>query len=371
MTRTDSVSTFSAALLLSLSLGLPLSGCLTGPADSEPTAATDEPDGSPSSEVPSASDEQAAGTGLELVVSPFSDFYFLVRAQAAGVVDVEPELKPVVDAWMPVQEQIGTFGGFWRFDLAGLGSESPGEFAEWFADSPEEVPSRAGGEIPIRGPGLAMAEAMVDAWPWFRDVRWPEHRAELEDALARLERDFMPRHRQALAHMLDSLGIEDPGIEVHTHLVIEAHPPGASTYRSRSGPVEVLSIADLLGEGRFSDLEETILHETCHALDLASEGEDDVFTVLRRMLEESGVDSQDRRLHDIPHLVMFVQAENTMRRLYDPDHVAYGDTRRGDIAPLYERSGRAADVVREVWTAHLDGELTREEALERIVEELA
>ena len=59
-----------------------------------------------------------------------------------------------------------------------------------------------------------------------------------------------------------------------------------------------------------------------------------------------------------------------MRRLYDPRHVAYGDTRRGDIAPLYERSGEAAVVVRRLWNAHLDGALGRDEALQAIVDQL-
>ncbi len=94
------------------------------------------------------------------------------------------------------------------------------------------------------------------------------------------------------------------------------------------------------------------------------------FSVLRRRLAERGLGGRDRRLHDIPHLLMFVQAEATMRRLYDPQHVAYGDTRRGDIAPLYERSGEAAVVVRRLWNAHLDGALSRDEALEGIVDEL-
>jgi hypothetical protein len=215
-----------------------------------------------------------------------------------------------------------------------------------------------------------MAEAMKTTWPRFRDERWPARRAELEEVLARLEREFMPKHRQALRHMLDSLGIADPEIEVPTHLVLETHPPGASTYRTRGGPIAVLSTNDLLDEGRFSDLEETLLHETCHALDLASDGETDVFTVLRRMLQERGVAEGDRRLHDIPHLVMFAQAENTMRRLYSSHHVAYGDTWRGDIAPLYQRSGEAANVVRRVWSEYLDGKLSREEALSEIVEDL-
>jgi hypothetical protein len=62
---------------------------------------------------------------------------------------------------------------------------------------------------------------------------------------------------------------------------------------------------------------------------------------------------------------MFVQAAETMRRIYNPDHVAYGEA-----TGLYERLGEVAVVEREVWPRHLDGELTRDEALRRIVEEL-
>lgn len=68
---------------------------------------------------------------------------------------------------MPVQEQRGTFGGFWRLDLPGMLSGSPEEFQGWFEepDTPESVPNRSGGTIPIKAPGLAMAEAMESPWP--------------------------------------------------------------------------------------------------------------------------------------------------------------------------------------------------------------
>ena len=312
----------------------------------------------------------AAESSLELRVAPWTDFYFLVRAQAGGVVPVEAQLQPIVDAWLPVQEHVGTFGGFWRFDLAGLLSSGPDEFEAWFANAPESVPSRGGGQIPIRGPGLAMAAAMRTLWPRFRDEEWPERGAELQDMVSRLEERFMPRHREALGHMLDSLGIEDPAIAVPMWLTLDTHAPGASTYRAREGPVAVLSTRELLGEGRLSDLEETLLHETCHALDLASEGENDAFSTLRRMLQERGIEPSDPRFHDVPHLVMFAQAENTMRRLFDPEHVAYGDTWRGEIAPLYERSGNVAVIVRRHWGAYLDGKLSREQALGRIADEV-
>lgn len=370
--RIDSVPAASRAfrwtiLVLTSSLAF---GCATTTSQSNAPVAAGPDSGSA---VPTASRDDApsvATSGLDLRVEPFTDFYFLVRAQAAGVVPADPDLQPVIDAWLPVQEHIGTFGGFWQFDLPGMLSGSPEEFRSWFDDMPESVPSRAGGTIPIKAPGLAMASAMESAWPRFLEMRWPEREGRLEEVRTRLEREFMPKHREALDYMLRSLGIPDPEINVPTYLALDIHPPGASTYRSRSGPVFVASTRELLSEGRFSDLEEVLLHEVCHALDAASDGDADVFSLMRSMLELRGVTGHDPRHHDVPHLVMFVQAEQTMKRLYDPDHVAYGDTRRGDVAPLYERSGEAAVIVRRVWGQYLDGDFDLQEAVRRIVEEV-
>ena len=292
-------------------------------------------------------------TGLRLIVEPFPDFYFQARAQRAGIGEPLSLIDGVADAYLPVHDTKGSWGGFWRFDLPGLLSSSPEEFGQWFVDAPESVTHR-GTVVPVRAPGLAMFKAMQAAWPEFLTTHWPGRSGELGAALKELETDFLPRHQAALGYMLDSLGIDDPMIEVPMVLVLESHPPGASTYRSKDGPIAVLSINDLLAEGRASDLHETLLHETCHVLDGASRG-DNAFSRLRENLEQRGIARSDQRYHDVPHLVMFVQSAETMRRHYDAEHIAYGDTQRGDTAPLYERSGIAADIVRRHWTAYLDG----------------
>lgn len=312
----------------------------------------------------------AEASRIVLRVDPLADLYFRTRAQAAGRVEPIALLSPAVEAWMPVQQEVGSFGGFWRFDLAGLLAEDPSEFTLWFSDFPETIKSRRGGDIPIKGAGVAMGAAFASIWPTYLESEWPAREAQVESLRAQLERGFMANHQRALAHMMESLGIDDPKLEVPLTLVPDTQPPGATTYRTQTGPVVVLSTAELLSNDQLSELEETILHETAHVLDLASDGETDAFTVLRRLLQERGVAERDPRLHDIPHLVMFAQAENTMRRLFDPDHVAYGDTWRGDIAPLYERSGRAAVVVRERWASYLDGDVDRQKALQQIVNDL-
>jgi len=89
------------------------------------------------------------------------------------------------------------------------------------------------------------------------------------------------------------------------------------------------------------------------------------FATLRKLLEARGLSRSDDAYHTIPHTLMFVQAEETMRRLFNPDHVAYGDA-----TSLYERTGVTAVVEREIWPRFLDGELTREKTLREIVETL-
>ena len=347
--------------LLTAPLVLVLHGC----------GESSSPDPSTSVASPSTEDGATTATSIDVRVEPFTDFYFWTRAQAAGVVEVMPEFQPIIDAWMPVQDERGAWGGFWRFDLAGMLATSPEEFGAWFDERDEFVPSRAGGQIPIRGPGKAMAEAMAPIWPRFLEEHWPQRRELLVDAKEQLDRDFMPDHRRAFQYMLDSLGIVDPEIELPTYLTLDTHPPGASTFRTNEGAAAVLSTRELLSEGRFSDLAETVLHESTHALDIASRGDGDAFTRLRGKLEERGIERGDPRHHDVPHLIMFVQSEETMRRLYDSDHLAYGDTQRGDIAPLYERQGEASGIVRREWRRYLDGEIDLEQALENIADQAA
>ena len=314
---------------------------------------------------------QVVKTTLDLRVEPFTDFYFWIRAQAGDVVPTEPEFQPIIDAWMPVQEQRGAWGGFWRFDLAGMLATSPEEFGAWFDKRNESIPSRRGGEIPIRGPGQAMAAAMVEIWPTYLEQHWPTRRDLLMQAKDDLQRQFMPQHQRALQYMLESLAIQDPEITLPVFLALEIHPPGASTFRTNDGAAAVLSTRELLSEGRFSDLAETVLHESTHALDGASRGDGDAFTRLRAKLEERGIERGSRLFRTAPHLIMFVQSEETMRRVYDPNHIAYGDTQRGEIAPLYERDGEPAVIVRREWRRYLDGEAELEETLERIADQVA
>jgi len=310
-----------------------------------------------------AAPQRTDGTSLELRVSPLVELYFYVRAQAADV-DVEPPpgYEAAVDAARAIQRSLGSFGGWGPLDTQVFVAADAEELLRGFAELPEPY-ERRGRRISIRDDAVRLASAIQELETDFARLLWPARKAELDRRIAYLQREFMPKHREALVFMMQSLAIPDPGITVPVFLVNATNPPGGMTYYLRGGaPV---SIIDVTVGGADELLLETILHESSHTLDLASRDSESVFATLRALLEERGLTRKDDAYHSVPHTLMFVQAEETMRRLFNPDHLAYGDA-----TTLYERTGVTAVVEREIWPRYLDGELSRDEALRGIVETL-
>lgn len=65
---------------------------------------------------------------------------------------------------------------------------------------------------------------------------------------------------------------------------------------------------------------------------------------LRELLEQAGIDRNDRRHRDVPHTIMFIQAGETIRRVVDPEHEHYGNVRG-----YYDKVRRIADVELPLW----------------------
>ena len=316
----------------------------------------------------SAASEEPPGsaTRLALRLDPLAELYFSTRAEAArdqapSAGDDSPHAAAVAAA-RRIQVALGAFGGWGPLDAEVFMVADAAALRRRFEALPETL-RRGGREIAIRVDAVEWARALEAAFPDFLERSWPERRARLAALVAGLETKFLPAHRRALAFMMASLAIEDPGIEVPIVLVTECHPPGASTYHVDDGaPASVLGAPALAARGQ---LAETILHEATHGLDITSQGKGSAFATLRALLEARGVGPRDRLYHDVPHTLMFVQAAETMRRIYDPEHVPYGVS-----SDLYARSGAAAEVERRIWPRFLDGELDRDEALRRIVDEI-
>ncbi len=317
----------------------------------------------PSAEAPTAPPETTGGTSLELQLSPLVDLYYYVRAQAADA-DVEPTpgYEAAVEAARAIQQSMGSFGGWGPLDSQVFLAADPEVLVEGFSELPEPY-ERRGREISIRDDAVRLATAIQAVMPEFTRDLWPDRKAELDRRIAYLETHFMPGHRKALFFMMQSLGIPDLGLTVPVFLVNATNPPGAMTYHLRGGAPACVIDVNVGGAGDL--LLETILHESSHTLDMASRDTGSAFATLRSLLEESGLSRRDDAYHTVPHTLMFVQAEETMRRLFNPDHLAYGDA-----TDLYERTGVTAVVERETWPRYLDGELSRDEALRKIVETL-
>lgn len=312
---------------------------------------------------PDAPSPESEGTRLELTTSPLVELYFDIRAQAAAEdAAPAPGFEAAVEAARALQGAMGSFGGWGPLDTRVFGAAEAQELIQGFGELPEPY-ERRGREISIRDDAVRLATALQERMPGFTREVWPERKAELDRRIAFLEAEFMPRHREALAYMMESLGIPDPGMTVPVFLVNATNPPGAMTYQMWGGGAAC--VIDVNAGGADELLLEVVLHESCHALDDASRDAGSAFATLRALLEERGLTPADNDWHAVPHTLMFVQAEETMRRLFDPDHVGYGEA-----TTLYERTGAPAAVEREVWPRYLDGELTREEALRDIVDTL-
>ncbi|MFQ5700864.1 MAG: hypothetical protein ACE5HU_03365 [Acidobacteriota bacterium] len=329
-------------------------GCAPGDAGTLPADA-------PGPEMAAA--QAAEVTHLELRISPLVDLYYEVRAQAAADDDPSPGHEDAVAAARFIQQSMGSFGGWGPLDSQVLAAADAQALVQGFGDLPDPY-ERHGRKMSIRDDAVRLATAFRKLLPDFEQVTWPDRKVALERRIADLEKNFMPVHRNALAFMMQSLGIPDPGISVPVFLVSAANPPGAMTYFLRGGAPA--SVVDIHVGGTDDLLIETILHESSHALDLASRGDDTAFTTLRALLEKRGLSPRDGAYRNVPHTLMFVQAAETVRRLFNPDHVAYGEA-----TSLYARTGAIADVEGEIWPRYLDGAISRDEALNLIAERFA
>ncbi len=331
------------------------------PASAGEPAAVAAPDIGPSDDSPSPDPDFDY---LELRIDPLVDLYFAIRAQAADA-EAPPwdGYEDAVEAARGLQASLGTFGGWGPIDTRVLSASTPETLLEGFLGFPEPY-RRRGTTLSLRDDAVQLARALARQMPEFMDSRWPARREALERRLALVEERLMPRHREAFRFMLTSLAIPDPRTTLPVFLVLEANPPGAMTYSLRGGrPVSVLASMDDSLDSQFLEL---ILHEATHALEDPSSEPQTVFGRLREALEQRGLERGDEALYEIPHTLMFVQAEETMRRVVDPSHVAYGEA----VSGLYTRLEPIPSVVREVWRRHLDDELEQNAALTEIVERL-
>jgi len=237
-----------------------------------------------------------------------------------------------------------------------IGAGTAATFAELCTRLPEEMETHSG-PLRFREEAIAFATALAAAEPAFLSDLWPQRTKQLVAAQADIEASLASADRPWIPFVLEHLNMEDPQATIPVYLVGDAPWPGAVTHRSRAGGVCFVSIESAAG----SQLVETVIHESIHALDSSTGDEPTALNQLREGLHQGGIAAADPLMRNLPHLLIFVQAAETTRRCIVPAHVDYGETQG-----VYARLHPGAEIVRANWRRYLDGEMDLAKAIRAI-----
>lgn len=313
----------------------------------------------------SPASQPAAGSGphLTVLVSPLVDMHFYLRSLAAREreADVPEPFRPGVAAVHELEQAMGPVFG-WSFIEGQIYSvQSAREMHENFDKLPGRVHRRDGLAIKARQPARALSRVYLEMEPLFLKELWPQRREQIEAARARIEQNLLPRQAECLADICEKIAMPLAPIEIPVVLVADGPPPQGFTHQRRGGAVCFVGVAGLDD----SLLYEVVLHEATHALDAAAGNAPTALMALDEKLVARGFRGYSPVRRDVPHTIFFVQAADTVRRLLNPAHEDYGDVRG-----YYGKIPDAVAAVRPNWNAFLRGEISRDEALERIVQAL-
>ncbi|HLL74875.1 MAG TPA: hypothetical protein VK421_06385 [Pyrinomonadaceae bacterium] len=312
---------------------------------------------------------QAKAGWLDLRVNHVLDLFYLARKHAANDsqkiegIDASPELIAAI------REMHREFGGWFTplwsmIDANLMVCQTADDATRELSDVPETINFR-GKSYRMREPALRLARALQAAEPQFLKTIWPAHKTVVEEATARLARTLKPKEQEFLAFFARHLLMDAPRASHPVYLVAEAQYPGAFTNYTRDSILSIVSVKTFPG----TLLEENVLHEALHSLDVVAgagqqggTGARSIFAELRDRLRKAGVSERD--LQDAAHFIVFVTAAEAVRQIIDPAHKHYGD-----VQNVYTRLPRSAPVV-PVWRDYLGGKLTRERALDLMIEKV-
>lgn len=298
---------------------------------------------------------------LEIRTEPLVDFYFMVRALAAGDGAVPEPLAESVQAARTLGAALPGPRAWGVLDGQAVRCRKASDLEAAFTRLPETFVASTGDTLHVLPQSLALAKTLEAAEPWFLETVWPEHARTLAAATDTLQELLLPREDACFHSVTAALAMGHPVVVIPVYLVAQAPPPGGVTLRGPTGAVSMVGVDGITG----FDLVEVVLHEAIHALDVATAQEPTVLQRLRQSLQEGGVPRTDPRYRDIPHAVIFLQAAATVREVLDPEHRDYGETHGA-----YDRMKKTLAVVRPLWEARLEGSVPVEVAIRRIVKEV-
>ncbi len=319
----------------------------------------------PSSALPQArlktQAEKTSQGHLDVRVNAFVDLYFFVFKLAS-----ESGKMPDIEGFAEgVDAARGLFGvqTLARLDVDVSQFASAADILPAFSRVSETTRLIANGKVqPVqtREKAIQLAKALMLIEKPFREKIWPQHKTAIEQAAVRVTTKLIPKERECFAYITKNLGMEDTDYTLPVYLVAESPAPGGFTnWQGDRHGVCFVGIDNNKG----SQLFETVLHESIHALDLETKGKENVLEDIRNRLKKAGVAERDPDMRNVAHTIMFIQAAETVRRFVDPTHKHYGD-----VAGYYAKVPVVAKIELPIWIAYLDGKISREAAISQIIE---
>jgi hypothetical protein len=309
--------------------------------------------------IPTASSQSHAANRrrLELRVSPFADLYFFVYRLSSN-----PEKAPGIEGFAQSVEAARQLPMILTLlDVIPFELENSAATEKVFAQFPESHKTSKGEVIRLREQAMRFARSLGVVEKPFIDTIWPEHKLLIEKAAAGIELTLGPKEQECFDYLTHHLGMEKAEYIVPVYLVAETPWPGGFTMwgKDKSRGVCVLSVTTYQG----SRLITALLHEAIHALDLETKGKGNVLVELRDRLLQAGFAADDEVVRHGPHMLVFIHSSETIRRHVDSSYQPYNEG-------IFVRSGIEPMVKVElpVWTAYLDGKISRDEALKQMVD---
>lgn len=295
--------------------------------------------------------------------TPFVDMHFWVRklASSRGEVPPLPGLAAAVEVLREIDVQLGRpalpLAPVWgAVDLHVFRATTASDFSRAAAALPETL--TLPGDLSLPRSGIVrLAEAYLVLEKPFLDQVWPWHQKMIAHGAETLRQDLLPHTGEVYGDVQRFLGFPVPARPIPVHLVAEAPHPGGVTFVARIGEGLCLVGVDAAAGSQWL---ETVLHETLHALDVAGES---ALDTLRQRLGTSDAKLPPRDAWQVSHAVMFAQAAGTVRRVLVPRHRDYGE-----VEGVYSRLPKGDEVVAPAWQAWMRGEITRDAAIDRIVD---
>lgn len=272
-----------------------------------------------------------------------------------------PGLAAAVETLRELDSQLGRpslpLSPAWgAVDLLVFRASTPADFSRAAAALPETLTLPVGPPLPRAGI-VRLAESYVVLEKPFLDQVWPWHQKMIARAAETVRLDLLPAADEVFGDIHRFLGSSLPAQPISLYLVAEAPRPGGVTFVVRPGSGLCLVGVDAAAGSQWLEI---VVHESIHALDLAGESSLDE---LRQRLGMLDPRLPAREAWNVSHALMFVQSAGTVRRVLAPRHRDYGE-----VAGAYSRLPKASEVVAPAWQAWMRGEITREAALDRIVD---